>query len=751
MINKKKLLKGFTLVELVVTISVIAVLAGVSVGAYFGITDSAKKSKLETEAKQTFDGIRLISLSNQNQNQSLTNEGLKVSKGDTDFKLFEEDLSYAVGIDYDVDDARPNTIVGKTIILKENVMTLSLVRSNDYFTFKSFNYYTNEVDGYFANVNMLTGEIIVLPDDYVEEDIPPVDEPEIITFKELVIYKSNYKYQYFEGDTIDLTGLKFYEKYSDGTINNEEIPHSELTYNKNPLTKDITNFEFSYTKDGVTSTVGISILVNEVVLNDLLIEGNLTKTNYIHGQNIDLTGLKFVALYNNGDREENVNVTYNPILQAGQTSIEVTYEGISKTINGLTVEEIKPQSLLVSGVLNKTSYFEGETIDLTGLTFKVKNNDNSTFIIEDLNNIHTSTLNVGDTSVEVSYTIGEYTLYATITEIEVKEIKPVELVISDFDEDFYEGTSLNEVKESLTYKVKYSNEEQYRNLTPNDITISFKGEDQQSKGEKIIIFTYTDSDTNKSISVEKSITFIDIKAVSLTSSSSTLMKTQYAGNKLDISGITFIATFNNGETREVEVNTPTLSLGQTSATVTYESLSYTFKNISVEKAGFYLVEDLNTLKEGDSFIVVSKEYKKTIALKESWDFGGTFQHPTNYTQITFENQMINISDEYLIFTLEKGKNEGTFAFKTEYGYLTYSKGITFGVTFLPEITDEGSWSFSYEKVGFSDEASHIITTTHDNNTRYFTFYYDGSAIYFGGSTSKDYDTFIYKLNGNQNN
>ena len=43
MINKKKKsLKGFTLVELVVTIAVIAILAGVAVGAYFGITNSTR-------------------------------------------------------------------------------------------------------------------------------------------------------------------------------------------------------------------------------------------------------------------------------------------------------------------------------------------------------------------------------------------------------------------------------------------------------------------------------------------------------------------------------------------------------------------------------------------------------------------------------------------------------------------------------------------------------------------------------------
>ena len=64
----KKAKKGFTLVELVVVIAVIAILAAVSVGAYFGVTESANKSRLEQEARQTYEGIRLISLADPENN-----------------------------------------------------------------------------------------------------------------------------------------------------------------------------------------------------------------------------------------------------------------------------------------------------------------------------------------------------------------------------------------------------------------------------------------------------------------------------------------------------------------------------------------------------------------------------------------------------------------------------------------------------------------------------------------------------------
>ena len=113
--NIKKLKKGFTLVELVVVIAVIAILAAVSVGAYFGVTESAKNSKADQEAKAIHTSIMLV-VNDPNVPSVSLKDGVIVG-GETALVAALEDitgLNYVAGttVDSDGKDEEGNKIDG---------------------------------------------------------------------------------------------------------------------------------------------------------------------------------------------------------------------------------------------------------------------------------------------------------------------------------------------------------------------------------------------------------------------------------------------------------------------------------------------------------------------------------------------------------------------------------------------------------------------------------------------------------------
>ena len=147
----KKAKRGFTLVELVVVIAVIAILAAVSVGAYFGVTESANKSKLEQESKQFQTAIQTVALVG-NENHTLSADGLRVS----DIDKFELALEETVGQDIEVLDKDPTYIAKQTLVLK----TSELVKSEEGapVVYKTFEYYTAEISGKKIAVDVVTGD-----------------------------------------------------------------------------------------------------------------------------------------------------------------------------------------------------------------------------------------------------------------------------------------------------------------------------------------------------------------------------------------------------------------------------------------------------------------------------------------------------------------------------------------------------------------------------------------------------------------
>lgn len=151
----KRIKKGFTLVELVVVIAVIAILAAVSVGAYFGVTESANASRLEQEAKQVYTAIQTVSLA-PNDHSSLTSNGLVI----TNEELFEDKLEENLGKDVNLAEVED--------VVVDNIPTIYFATSSlnpiggAGITYKSFSYYIPEIGNKKATADVVSGSVNVV-------------------------------------------------------------------------------------------------------------------------------------------------------------------------------------------------------------------------------------------------------------------------------------------------------------------------------------------------------------------------------------------------------------------------------------------------------------------------------------------------------------------------------------------------------------------------------------------------------------
>ena len=89
---KKRLKKGFTLVELVVVIAIIAILSAVSVAGYFGFTTNARKTATKQEAKDIANLILVVAADEET--TGVTNDGTKVT---LTYEVVTEDSAVATG------------------------------------------------------------------------------------------------------------------------------------------------------------------------------------------------------------------------------------------------------------------------------------------------------------------------------------------------------------------------------------------------------------------------------------------------------------------------------------------------------------------------------------------------------------------------------------------------------------------------------------------------------------------------------
>ena len=285
---KKAIKKGFTLVELVVVIAVIAILAATSVGIYFGVTESAKKSNDQTVTNQMNKALMLDATLNGNPNSPsealavLEENGFDVTK----MTPFQDGAYYLW-------DSQENEM-----ILINSEGTVDFPADTEIRTNEKFDYY-----GFVSS----------------QEEI-----------------NSNPDYSYYLKSSYDEDAVKVNASVDTGT--NDDI--KTVTYeNKTSTRKSVSIFTNSYDTsiilDGKAgnegddvSTYGSSdsIKVNSVGLNSLHVYGDVAgNINLVKGRVVTKPGSSVTSIVLEGEADE-VKV----LLESGSSVNNIVAEDMSK-------------------------------------------------------------------------------------------------------------------------------------------------------------------------------------------------------------------------------------------------------------------------------------------------------------------------------------------------------------------------------------------------------------------------------------
>ena len=186
------------------------------------------------------------------------------------------------------------------------------------------------------------------------------------TLNELKIAEPSIKTDFIEGDEFESFGLVVHGYYDNGDIN--EI--SDYTISGYDSTVGTKTIKILYGGKSTSYTVNVA----QKEMKHIEVKTAPTKTEYLEDEELDITGLEVIAVYNNGDKEpialSDCNISgYDNI--PGKKAISVVY-GDYTTSFDVTVKEMSLSSFEITNKPTKMAYNVGEELDLSGLELTAK-------------------------------------------------------------------------------------------------------------------------------------------------------------------------------------------------------------------------------------------------------------------------------------------------------------------------------------------------------------------------------------------
>ncbi len=415
---------------------------------------------------------------------------------------------------------------------------------------------------------------------------------EDVVLKSIALKTIPTKMSYYVGDTLDTSGLTLTAIYNNGK--SETISSGFIC---TPTTFDTVGAEKITVTYGGKAT-SFDVTVESVVLSNISIKNNPSKTDYYIGDTLDTTGLTLTATYNNGKTEivsEGFMCTPTDFGMAGIQEITVTYGGKTTTFN-VTIEDVVLSSIAVKSMPINTSYYVGDSFDTTGLTLTATYNNGATAIISEGFICSPTTFS---TSGAQKITI-IYDDKITILDVTVEDVVLTGIAVktNPSKTSYFVGDTLDTTGLVLIAT--------YNNGATKTVSGGFTctPEMLETAGTQEITVTYGDKSTSFNVDVRA----VEISGISISSVPETL--NYFVGDTLSTEGLAILVTYNNGTTKTVTSGftcTPTVleTEGTQKITVTYGEKTTSFNvsvtSVKVTELEIVTVPEKTSYKVGDKF------------------------------------------------------------------------------------------------------------------------------------------------------
>jgi len=349
------------------------------------------------------------------------------------------------------------------------------------------------------------------------------------------------KMVYVVGQELNLQGLVVEGTFNDGS--KKELDESGVAYSgydKNTLGEQT----ITLAVDQVKTTFTVEVI--QKIANQLDITKEPTKTTYIQGQSLVLTGLEVQVTYNDGSvrtlQHEELTITGfdSSVPHEGQV-ITVSYEGQKATFL-VHIEAKVLVSLEIEKLPRKTQYVVGQPLDLTGIKIMGAYNDGTIASVDPalltVSGFDKNTLGVQ----RVTLAVGPVTTTFTVEVIE-KVATRVVITKEPTKTTYIQGQSL--ALSGLVVRATF-NDGSKRTLNHQELTITGFDSTKAVLGQ-VITVQFDNQQATFQVDILAKV-LVSIKIEKLPS------KTRYlVGQSLDITGIVVKGTYNDGDVQSLVV------------------------------------------------------------------------------------------------------------------------------------------------------------------------------------------------------